>query len=159
QVVVPEVKECDVTPLVDSELTRLPKNQTEGDIPRIALTTGNCDNLGCMLPKIGIDASEFGNESDGPNKAVHVSKDNNRIQGTGVGPPGATIATDLWADAAKMKQYDMLILSCECYEALDNKGGGPDGAAFGAMTNYLAAGGRIFTTDYQYVWYRYSPDA
>ena len=26
------------------------------------------------------------------------------------------------------------------------------------MTNYLDAGGRIFTTDFQYTWYRYSPD-
>ena len=27
------------------------------------------------------------------------------------------------------------------------------------MTDYLTAGGRIFTTDFMYTWYKYSPDA
>ena len=28
-----------------------------------------------------------------------------------------------------------------------------------AVTDYLAAGGRVFTTDFMYTWYKYSPDA
>jgi hypothetical protein len=150
QVVLPEVKQCTENKLTDPELTRLPKNQSEGDIPRIALTSGGCDQLGCMLPKIGLDASEFGVEGDGPSKSVHLFTGSG-----GQGRPGSTSAQQLWTNAAKLKEYDLAILSCECAEHLENKGA----AAFGAMTEYLAAGGRIFTTDLQYTWYRDTPDA
>jgi hypothetical protein len=164
QVTIPEVAECKETKLTDPELTRLPRKQSEGDMPRIALTTGGCDKLGCMLPKVGIDASEMGLAADGPAKAVHVYNGNSNGDGV-IGPGGANTARALWADAAKLKAYDLVILSCECEEARDgvqtfNPAGPSKGtAAFQAMTDYLAAGGRIFTTDFMYTWYRQSPDA
>jgi hypothetical protein len=61
----------------------------------------------------------------------------------------------LWSDTAKLSQYDMLLLSCECGERLQNKGA----AANAAMLRYLEAGGRIFTTDFMYSWYRDAPSA
>ncbi len=163
QVTIPEVAECAETKLTDPELTRLPRKQSEGDMPKIALTTGGCDKLGCMLPKVGIDASEMGVAGDAT-KAVHVYNGND--QGNGIiGPGAANSARALWNDAAKLKAYDLVILSCECEEAREGSGSfnpaGPSKgpAAFQAMTEYLSAGGRIFTTDFMYSWYRYSPDA
>jgi hypothetical protein len=162
QVTIPEVVECTETKLTDPALTRLPRTQSEGDMPRIALTTGGCDKLGCMLPKVGIDASEFGLEGDGAAKAVHVYNGNN---GGTNGPGPANSARTLWNDAAKLKAYDLVILSCECEEAREgatvyNAAGPSKGVtAFKAMADYLAAGGRIFTTDFMYSWYKYSPDA
>lgn len=146
QVVIPEVKQCQETKL-DAELTRLPKNQSEGNMPQIALTTGGCDSLGCMLPKVGIDPAEFGKEGDGPSKAIHV------FAGSGGQAGTANPAQNFWGDLNKLKNYDMVILSCECSEQLGNKT-----AAFPAMTDYLKAGGRIFTTDFMYTWYKKSPD-
>lgn len=153
QVTIPEVTACQATKL-DAELTRLPRTQSEGDMPHIAVTSGMCDKLGCMLPKIGIDPSEFGVQSDGASKAVHLFKG-----AMGNGPTGAPAADALWSDKSNMMPYDMLILSCECSEALASKGGNTNAAQFGAMTDYLEAGGRIFTTDYMYTWYRYTPNA
>ena len=57
-------------------------------------------------------------------------------------------------DRRQRAKYDMLILSCECSEWVDNKG--PQ--AYLAMTDYLAKGGRIFGTDYSYAWYRHMTD-
>lgn len=151
EIKVPEVKPCQSNEINDANLTRLPKTQAEGDMPRIALTTGQCDNFGCMLPKIGIAPTEFGVAADGATKAVHSYGTN------GTAPAGASTADSLWSDATKLGAYDLVLLSCECSENLTNKGGAA-GAPFGIMTDYVKSGGRIFTTDFQYVWYRYSTD-
>ena len=156
QVTLPEVKQCQDNAVVDPELTRLPKNQSEGNMPHIALTTGGCDNLGCMLPKVGIDPAEFGKEADGDAKAVHVFKGGSYIGSGDVadGPTGAPGASSFWNDVNRMKNYDLLVLSCECSESPTTKAA----PAYAAMTEYLKAGGRIFTTDFMYTWYKFSPD-
>ena len=154
---IPVVAECTETKLTDPEMTRLPKKQSEGDMPQMALTTGGCDKLGCMLPKVGIDPSEFGIASDGPSKAVHTYLGQGAGGAPAGAPPGAPSASDLWGNLTKLKQYDLAILSCECEEHLEGKGG-VGGPPFGIVSDYLAAGGRIFTTDFMYTWYRYSAD-
>jgi len=155
QAIIPTVAPCVTNTLTDPDLTRLPKNQTEGNMPHIALTTGGCDSLGCMLPKVGIDAAEFGFESDGYAKAINIYNGDN-IPPSGV--PTATPAEDIWGNATLLATYDMAIFSCECSEALDSKGGSAASPDFGIVTSYLDQGGRVFTTDFQYTWYKYSTD-
>jgi hypothetical protein len=150
---IPTVSGCTANTLTDPNLTRLPQNQMEGSMPHIALTTGGCDQMGCMLTKLGIDDTEFGGQADGFNKAINV------YQGSAGGvPAGATAAMNLWGDATNLATYDEAIFSCECDEAPGSKGGSFGAASYGVVTDYLNAGGRIFTTDFQYVWYKYSPD-
>jgi hypothetical protein len=152
QATIPMVNSCTANTLTDPNLTRLPATQSEGSMPHIALTTGGCDNMGCMLPKVGIDPSEFGYQSDGYNKAV------NTYQGTVEGWPTATAAQNLWGSPSLLSTYDVAIFSCECSEALESKGGSSSSPDFANISNYLNAGGRIFTTDFQYTWYKYNPD-
>ncbi len=156
QTVIPSVTACTNTVLTDPNLTRLPKNQQEGSMPHIALTTGECDSLGCMLGKLGIDPAEFGVQSDGYKKAINVyTSPGDDLASDGFS--NTTQATTLWNDLTLLKTYDLGVFSCECTEAPTTKGtlGGP---AFKTVTDYLDQGGRIFTTDFQYTWYRYSPD-
>ncbi len=153
KIVIPQVTACVDTPVANGTV-RLPKNQSEGDMPKIAVTTGNYDQVGCMLPKIGIDASEFG--PPGSSAAVHFY-----TAGGTAGPPGMLDARALWNDPVQILKYDVAIFSCEGEENYKNSSNGSptkDAASFKVVTDYLAAGGRIFTTDFMYTWYKYSPD-
>lgn len=151
QITIPKVDACVDNHLTDAGLTRLPKNRTEGDMPHVAVTTGGCDKLSCMLPKVGIDANEFG--VAGQDKAVVFYEGGGAFAGPG-GPTGMKPARALWSDINELKKYDMAIFSCECTEDPSTK----DVTSYGAVDEYLKAGGRIFTTDFQYTWYKFSPD-
>ncbi|MBS2018000.1 MAG: hypothetical protein JST00_34305 [Deltaproteobacteria bacterium] len=150
---VPEVKRCETTTLSDPEQTRLPRRQSEGDMPRIAITTGACDELRCAVRGLGIDEAEIGIETDGAAKSVHVYE-----RETSVPPPAGTIGAEtLWSSQAKLDAYDLIAFTCDCSEGLASKGG-PTGMPFTYVTNYLKKGGRILTTDFMYTWFLHSPD-
>ena len=144
KIVIPEVKACATTTL-DKAVTRLPKNGTEGDMPQIALSTGGCDALECLLSGIGIDPNEFEAGYSGPSKHIHI------FQGSG---GGATVngknsppATELWTSVSQMGKFDIAMLSCECSENPSNK---PSNLS--TMRDFANAGGRVFATHYHYTW-------
>jgi hypothetical protein len=145
---------CVDTPL-DSQLTRLPKNQSEGDIPLMALSTGGADALECMLRKIGLDDAEF--TTAGGGGRVHL------YAGLGGTPQfaanlngGAAFAdtTTLWDSVDHLKQYDVVFLSCEGgSQHPENKGAG----AIDAMGAYTDLGGRVFMSHWHNYWIEHGP--
>lgn len=152
-------KKCEENKVPDREF-RLPKNGKEGDMPHIAVTAGGCDALECLLRGIGIDESEFVAGAD-PKGHIHVF---NGDGGSFTGAPkaGGTSADRfggfLWNDTEKLKQFDMVMLSCECSEMNDNKGGNPgQPGARQQMWDYANMGGRIFATHFHYTWFKNSP--
>jgi hypothetical protein len=149
QVVIPEVLPCQDNPLRDANLTRLPRNRGEGDLPRVALTAGRCDQLTCMIPKLGLDPAEIGVSGQDRSFTFFAGAD-----GDTTGPAGMMPATALWNTLDELKKYDMLLLSCPCTEALAARGA----PAFDALTKYVNAGGRTFGSHFEYVWWRFSPD-
>ncbi|HXI54485.1 MAG TPA: carboxypeptidase regulatory-like domain-containing protein [Polyangia bacterium] len=158
KVTLAKVIACQDNPITDANLTRLPRNRKEGDMPSVAITTGSCDQLGCLLPKLGIDPAEFGVAGD--DKAIIYYNAVGGVVGGPVGtvgtfgPPNMRPSTDLWDSEAALSKYDVTLLSCECGENLNNK----SMASFTAMTNYLAKGGRIFGSHFSYVWLNHSTD-
>lgn len=157
QVTIPTVTACVENPVGQQvsgveQLTRLPKNQKEGSMPHIALTTGGCETFGCMLPKLGIDPAEFApgptSSSTQPKTAVSF------YSGSGApAPTGSPAAATLWNDVKMLKMFDLAMFSCECSEPSD-----ANTTSYGAVRQYMEAGGRIFTTDFMYVWYKDSSD-
>jgi hypothetical protein len=113
EVVIPNVMPC-VDNQVTPDLTRLPKNQSEGHIPRIAMVTGGADALECLLRKIGLEDSEFTPEN-GPGRInLFAGKDGGNkftpdLNGGTVFPNGK----NLWDDAFKLKNYDLVLMNCE----------------------------------------------
>lgn len=139
---VPATAACTDTALTDKNLTRMPRNQSEGNIPRFALTTGGADALECLLRKIGLDDSEFTNESG--TGRIHL------FQGVGGGTlaGGVTGVQQFWSDINKMKKYDVLLLSCEGAEYPENK----PATALQALQDYTSLGGRVFASHFHYYW-------
>lgn len=167
KVEIANVGKCVDTPL-DKALTRLPKNRTEGNIPRFALTTGGADPLQCLLRKIGIDDSEFG--LAGTDARIHLYAGGGFTQGTpkpasskfGAALNGGASfgsAETFWADGANLKKYDVVLLSCEGDENEATAGATKPDAAKQALYDYAKLGGRVFASHYHEVWFRKSPDA
>jgi hypothetical protein len=69
--------------LVPATNTALAHNKAEGDIPLIAISTGNVDGLECVLRKIGIDDAEFTDPAG--NGRVRFYKDNGAVITTQAG--------------------------------------------------------------------------
>jgi hypothetical protein len=166
KVEIPNVGKC-VDTALDAGLTRLPKNRTEGNIPRIALTTGGADPLQCLLRKIGIDDSEFG--VAGSDARIHLYAGGGFTQGTpkpasskfGAALNGGASfgsAETFWADAPSLKKYDVVLLSCEGDENETTAGAAKPAAAKQALYDYAKSGGRVFASHYHEVWFRKSPE-
>jgi len=133
--------------------TRLPRTQAEGDIPKIAITTGGADSLECFVRKLGIETEMTnpaglgrvhiyqGKNSEG---AAGENKDGSKIDAST--PPGNA----LWDDAAKLKSYDIVILACEGSENAATK----SVPARANLKEYLDQGGRLFASHYHYEWFK-----
>ena len=139
---VPMVIACTDNPL-PANLTSLPKNKTQGGIPKIAMTTGGCDALECLVKKLGVDPSEF--TTDGGTGSIHLYNSGGASSLSNGTPLASSDA--LWGDINKLKKYDIAAFSCEC---------SPHTAATPAMMNnvktFADLGGRVFMSHYNSMW-------
>jgi len=139
QITIPAVPACASTPITDVNMLRMPRNKSEGDIPQMAIATGNADPFECLLRKMGISDSEF--TAPTGNGRVHYYRQN----GIDTSPP-APAGSTLWSDAGTLRNYDVVLLPCEGAENVKPT------LATQNIIDYTAAGGRVFTTHYGYVW-------
>jgi len=130
--------------------TRLPKNKMEGDIPKIALTTGGADSLECLIRKLGIDDSEITTSAGTGRVHFYAGNGVSKFVSGWAGGSGQTFpsATTFWNDVNNLKPYDIVILSCE---GAQNPGTKPQ-AALDAMKAYADYGGRVFASHWHNIW-------
>ncbi len=126
------------------------------NMPDIAVSTGSADTLECLMQRIGIPASEYGNGAGGAGH-VHLFSGGNTGGGGGGGGGGGTgraenpgwgapaSDTSLWDSQAHLMPYDILLLSCE--------GGETYKAQPANLEAYLNAGGRAFSSHFHYAWF------
>ncbi len=142
QITIPTVNACVDNPLTPDQ-TRLPRNKTEGDIPLMAIVTGSADPIECVLPKIGIDLTEF-TDPPGGGRIQFYQADS---PGAGAVISGNTPLEDqLWASSQSIGAYDLVIFDCEGSEY--DETGGP----LSTILNYANSGGRVFASHFSYVW-------
>jgi hypothetical protein len=142
QVVVPKVNPCVDNPM-PADLTRLPRNKSEGDIPQFAIATSEYDLEECVLRKMGIDDAEFTTPAQ-PGR-VHI------YAGQGQTLPNTLGETALWTSADTLKKYDIVLLPCSYSGANAVKTSGAN------LLDYANAGGRIFVTDLSHSWLSTGP--
>ena len=148
QVVLPNVVACQDNPLAP-QLSRLPRNQSEGDIPKMAIATGSVDALECVLRKIGIDDAEF-TQPSGAGRIHMYLGGGSAGASRGTGTPNEST---LWGSQTTLNQYDMLLFPCQGNEYYSNRSAlGNWPGMWDRLQAYTAAGGRIFATHYSYVW-------
>lgn len=154
QLTIANVSACGNTEL-DADTIRLPKNHTEGDLPKIALATGGLDTMECWLRKIGIDDTEFTTDSGSGRVNFYygseASQSSLSTRQFDAAHGGASFgkATDFWATESSLDRYDIVILSCEGVTQPDQK----PPAALEAMHDYANKGGRIFASHYHRYWF------
>ncbi len=148
QITIPEVKACQDNHFDDPTLFRLPKDQTEGHLPKIAIATGDADSLECLFRRIGVSDSEFTNP-DGPGRINLFFDDGQSAYATGSSYPVAQTA--LWSTLDQLKAYDIVLMSCE---GSASSGRNITTASKQALADYLNAGGRAFVEHYHYSWLR-----
>jgi hypothetical protein len=130
-----DVPACASTPLT-KEQTRLPKNQQEGDLPKIAVGVGNYDQIECVLRSIGIDESEFTPPSG--TGSVHLYKNYE-------GSSGGDQLSALLADSTKMQNYNLMFINCTGTRAQNQPAGWKQN-----LFQYVNTGGRLYVTDWAY---------
>ncbi len=154
QLVVPTtITACTNTPLEPS-LVVMPQNESQGDIPKIAIATGSVDQVECVLRKMGIDDSEFTDPTGGGRINFYL----------GSAQPGSSIDSktptqaSLMENLSTLESYDVLMLPCQGTPN-NNVVAGPLGAQ--ELANFIQFandGGRVYSSHYSYAWmYTNSP--
>jgi hypothetical protein len=154
-VTIPSVAECATTAL-DPTQTRLPRNQSEGNIPRIALSTGSADALECILrsSKLGLDDSEFTPETGNGRVNLYAGANGaNKYVATMNGGANFTAAQQTpapswWDDQNNWNKYDIVLLSCEGAQHMEVK----SQTALQNLEKYIGAGGRVFASHWHNGW-------
>jgi hypothetical protein len=149
QLTLPKVTACTDNPQPDGML-RLPRNRKEGDIPNIAISTGEADTLECLLRRVGLDAAEYvpGASDQGSIHIFQGSRQNDN-DAPNTMPPGPSSASALWNTKDSLMRFDILLLSCEGDET--------EGMNQQALHEYANAGGRVFASHFHYSWFNSGP--
>ena len=153
EVTIPSVAACTDT-AISRDLTRLPRNQNEGHIPRIAVSTGEGDALECLLRKIGIDDAEFTPEGQPGRLNLFAGAGGTASYDSNLnGGSTFTSSEVFWSTLASLMRYDVVVLSCEGISRTTPV----SAAALKAMQDYTSVGGRVFASHYHYFWVSQGP--
>ena len=129
----------------------LPRSRSEGELPQMAVAAGDHDAIECVLRDLGLDPTEF-SASDGSG-AVQLY--DNQTPGNPT-LPGQLTLPSLLGDRARLMRYHVVFLNCSGTTYSQKLLGDPKVRA--NLRDYLAAGGRLYATDWSYDFIQQVPE-
>lgn len=126
--------------------TRLPRTLEDGDIPRIAIATGESDSIECLMRKTGVADSEFGIGGSAAPIQLYTSSGASHFDSAHGGAVFGVASAGLWASETLLSAHDDLLLACDGNQLLKPQ------SALDAMKDYADAGGRVYMGHYQNYW-------
>jgi hypothetical protein len=129
-------------------LARSASDGPAASLPDIAVSTGGADSLECLLTRVGVDPMEY---VSGTSDAGHVHIFQGGVGGTGLAGPQTSggspaSAQALWNTAESLRNYDVVLLSCEGAETQASNSS--------ALEQYLRQyGGRVLASHFHYLWF------
>ena len=122
---------------------RLPRSNADGDtgthVPKFAIASGTLDGLECVLRKMGLPDTEFGNGGSGRRVEMY------RSNGARIDASTPTVAS-LIDNAATLRRFDAVLMPCEgqLIERTPSQ--------LKNFVDYANAGGRLFSTHFSYTY-------
>jgi hypothetical protein len=153
QIALPQVLPCQDNVFDNADAFRLPRNQSEGHLPKIAMVTGRADKLEGMLRVIGVEDSEFTN----PDGTGRVNLYTAGFESIGSYVTGELLppADDLLGSVETLSKYDMVIMSCHGESSAI--GYAQPTAQKEAAKAYVDGGGRMFGSHFYFSYLRGPP--
>ena len=146
QMVIPSVAACTNTAL-PNDFAVMPKNQSRGDIPKIAIATGSVDQVECVLRKVGIDDTEFTDASGSGRINLFLG---NHASGARV-DASTPSETSLMGSSSVLNQYDVLMLPCQGSAITEQA------QQLANVINFANSGGRVYASHFSYDWMYHNP--
>jgi hypothetical protein len=131
----------------------MPANQSQGDLPHIAVVTGEADGVECIFRRIGIADTEFTDPGAGGSINLYEGSGTQGSGGAVVNPADTKVPAeaDLVESPSTLNNYDLVMFGCQG-TATDSIASGNTNSALNNLVDYANNGGRIFATHYGYVW-------
>jgi hypothetical protein len=136
---IPAVTPCTTVDL-SIDQARLPRNQGEGNIPRMAISTGRVDALECVLHKAGVDTSEF--TRPGGSGRIHLYRANGSWPDQDAQTCSNSCGCGIWSGACSGLFGSCSLFNCGsscCNSACAACGGTQNVAARDALQAAIAA--------------------
>jgi hypothetical protein len=147
QVSLPEVRACQDNVFTGVDMFRLPRTQSEGHLPKIAMTRGGADSLECLLRRIGVSDGEFTNPDGTGRVNIYYETGAGTGYASGVAfPPVANLF-----NPAVIRQYDMMIISCH---GESERSRAQPLAEKQIVKDFVDQGGRVFGSHFSFGYFR-----
>ncbi len=141
----PSINKCVENAAPSNDVYRLPKNQSEGHLPHMAITTGGADTMECLFRRMGIDDAEYAPTTG--RIALYQGKANGGGAVTtafDAAHGGATFPDSraFWNDITQMNKFDIITYSCEgaAFDADKTTSGVPN------TEDFVNRGGKMFAS-------------
>ena len=140
QITIPSVTACANTPIAAGN-ARLPRNRSEGDIPKMAIAMGSTESIECLLVKMGVSSSEIAPyQTPTDANRVQLFQNNSAITTT---PAAPAILTNLVNTPARLAEYSAILFACGAGGDVTSSPG-TTAAERANVQSYTDQGGRLF---------------